>query len=227
MSRKIKIILADDHTLVRKGFISLLKKDPKISITGEAENGRELLDLLKFSDTDIILLDLDMPVMNGAEAMSVIQGRYPHLKVIILSSHCCQTSVAEYMKKGASAYLSKKIHPDTLLDAIYSVFENGRYFDFESSNAILNSLQNESISIKLTRKCLSARETEILKLLCDHKTSKEIASLLNVTERTIIFHRQNLYKKTNCKRLTELIMYAMDQGLIRINQNHQVKVSWL
>ncbi len=223
MIRKIRLILADAHTLVRKGFISLLKKDPKISITAEAENGRELLDLLKIHDTDIILLDLEMPVMNGDEAMSIIRVRYPHLKIIILSSHYNQMLVSEYMRKGASAFLSKKITPDTLLDAVYSVFEHGRYFDFESSTAILNSLQNESAPQGMERKCLSIRETETLKLLCDHKTAKEIAHFLNITERTVIFHRQNIYKKTNCKRVTELIMFAIDQGIICTSQRGQIR----
>lgn len=225
MSRKIRIALADDHILVRKGFISLLKEDSRISITGDADNGRQLLDLLKYNDTDIILLDLDMPVMNGDEAMSIILARYPHLKIIILSSHYNQTTVADYMRKGASAYLSKFIHPDTLLDAVYSVFENGRYFDFESANAILNRLQNESAPNGLTRKCLSARETEILKLLCEHKTTKEIAGFLKITERTVTFHRQNLYKKTNCKRVTQLITFVKDQGIINFNQVYQAKAS--
>lgn len=221
MPKKIKIIVADDHELVRQGFISLLKCDSRISVIGEAENGRLLLDLIKLNEPDIVLVDLEMPVMNGAEALTIIKKRFPHIGVIIVSMHYTSSLVSEYLARGAGAYLYKNVTFETLLDAIDSVKAKGQYFDQAASNAMLHGLKaQKGINSALDELCLTEREIDVLKLLCKEKTNKEVGAILSITPSTVDFHRRNIYSKTKCKNIAGLVKYAIRNGIIPPNTSN-------
>jgi len=217
MTKKVKIVIADDHELIRKGYISFLSEDPKISVIGEAENGNRLIELLKIKIPDIILLDLEMPVMNGEEALNIISKRFPEIKVIILSMHFGDALISYYMSKGARAFLSKNCNIETVFDAIHSVNTLGHYFSNSTSKALLNGMvkgqQSHSFTDKYT---LTDRETEIVKQLCLGKTNKEIGSCLSISARTVDFHRRNIYEKTKCKNSCDLAVYAVKNAIIQI-----------
>jgi DNA-binding NarL/FixJ family response regulator len=215
---KIKVIIADDHKLIRKGYASMIEKDRRISITGEAENGRELIEMLKADLCDIVLLDLEMPVMNGDEALSIILKRFPEVGVIVVSMHYSETLVANFLSRGAGAYLPKNTEPRSLLEAIVSVHSQGQYFSPEISKAMLMELKREKAFTGLFDKlALTRREIEILKLLCEGKTNKEIGERVYITPRTVDFHRRNIYSKTKLSTTAELVLYAATNGIINLN----------
>lgn len=218
MPKKIKLIIAEDHEMIRKCLAFFLKNDSRVHVVGEAENGRELLELLKKTEPDIVLLDLDMPVMNGEEAFKRICLRFPSVKVIIISMHYNNALISEFISKGAAAYLFKNAKPEILLEAIYTVYDKGRYYDHETSDAMLAGLKKEkSIPVAFDKLALTSREIEVLKLLCQDKTSKEIGKDLNIEARTVEFHRRNIYRKTKCKKTGGLVLYAVRSGIISAN----------
>jgi DNA-binding NarL/FixJ family response regulator len=219
MSEKIiKIVLAEDHRLVRKALKTFLEEQFSFKVVAEAGNGKELLETLKRVSTDIVLLDIEMPVMNGKQALSVICKQYPDIKVIMLSLHNEKTLMAEFLSMGARAFISKTASEEALCNAINNVYRLGYYFDQDLSLAMLRELQIEkTINPLMDEQSLSRRETEILKELCHGKTNKEIADCCNITMTTVNFHRTNIYKKTKSHNITDLIKYGIKNGMIPVN----------
>ena len=216
--KKIKIVIADDHKLVRQALKSLLEEQPKFKVIAEASHGAELLVLLETSRPDIVLLDIEMPVMNGLETMRVIRKRYPNLKVIMLSMHNEVTYMSEYITMGAKAYVPKGSDEETLSKAVYAVHKNNYYFDDETAAAVLKNLQNEKVVDSLIDNLvLSRREVQILKELCLGKTNREIADTLSVTTSTVSFHRANIYKKTQSRNIADLVKYSIRYGVVYVN----------
>lgn len=216
--KKIQIMMADDHRLVRKALKYFLEDHPKFNVIGEAANGKELLDQLKGNTPDLVLLDVEMPVMNGRETLEILLRRFPETKVIMLSMHNDLTYMAEFIAMGARAYIAKDSDEEVFIQAILSVHRNGHYFDETSSIAMLRGLQSEkSINPLMNELALSRRETEILKELCHGKTNKEIAEICNITLTTVNFHRTNIYKKTKSHNITDLIRYSIKNGMITMN----------
>lgn len=215
---KIRIIVTEDQELMRKSLIALLKEDPAIEVVAEASNGKELLELMKHTEADIILLDIEMPVMSGAEALDVINKRFGDMKVIMLSMYAGVNFISELMSKGARAYLPKNCDPDSFFEAIHTVYSEGYYFDKSVSEAMLRGLQKEkAINPVLDAMSLSDREIDILKEICEGKTNKQIAESLKISMHTVDFHRGNIYKKTKSKNLLSLLKYAIKSGIIDLN----------
>lgn len=212
--REIKVVLAEDHPVVRQGYAALLNEHPRIRIIAEAGNGKELLELVKKSDVDVVVTDLEMPIMNGDEAFLIIRQRFPHVKVIVLSMYYEKKLIVNFISKGARAYLGKGCDIDELEKAICAVHDTGHYFNEESSLAMCNELKGKFSYTAFTKLSLTEREVEILKLLCEDKSNKEIGIRLNIETRTVDFHRQNIYKKTNCKKPAGLALYAVKNGII-------------
>lgn len=213
--KEITIVLAEDQKLMREGIKSLLEDEVHLKVIGEAENGRELLDLLKQTQPDIILLDIDMPVMGGKEALEVISKRYPKIKVIMLSMHNDEYIISACMTMGARSYLAKGCDADILIETIEAVNRNGRHFNDSVSKAMLTNLKHEK-SIQHENVILTPREIEILKALCDGKTNQEIANELHISENTVHFHRTNVYHKTKSQNISDVIKYAIKNGIITI-----------
>lgn len=214
--RTIRIGIADDHHLLREGLISLLKSYPEINVVFEAENGKALLDALKQQQADVILLDLELPVMSGGEAFEIIKSKYPGLKVIVLSSHFNDIYILEYLKKGVCAFLNKNSRTSKIVEAITAVYEHGRYVDAAVSVILAkatNSLHGGVIEERPDLN-LSLREIEIIKLIVKGLQNNEIANKLFLSIRTVEWHRMNIWKKTGCKSIPELINYAIQNNLI-------------
>ncbi|MGZ3900991.1 MAG: response regulator [Bacteroidia bacterium] len=214
----IRVIIVEDKELMRRSFIALLKEDKSVRVIADVANGKELLDTLKQTIPDIVLLDIEMPVMNGKEALEIINKRFPDIKVIMLSMHSGPHFISELMSRGARAFIPKDCDPDSLFAAIHTVHKEGYYFDKTISEAMLRGLQREkSINPLLNELSLSEREIEILKELCQGKTNKEIADTLKITSSTVDYHRSNIYKKTQSKNITDLLKYAIRNGLVLLS----------
>jgi two-component system response regulator DegU len=213
MQSSIRLIVADDHHLFRKSLCSLLKSYPDLQIVADAADGRSLLDLLKTVKADIVLLDLQMPGVNGVQVLEVIQQRYPDIKVIVLSVMLDPVTINQVMRRGAKAAIAKDCEVEALLQAIREVKTTGYFLDETVSRAMLENMLKQAHRIRKLQ--LSERELQVLELLCAGKINKEIAIVLNITARTVDFHRGNLYAKSATTNLAQLVMYAVKNKLVQ------------
>jgi DNA-binding NarL/FixJ family response regulator len=217
MAKPINLAIVDDHSLFRDGLIALLKEFDNINIVFDVSNGKELLAELKLKKPDVILLDIEMPTMNGKEALYIINLKYSKIKVIMMSSHFNDDYIFEFIKNGACAFLPKNCDIEIILKAINSVFELGYYYDDKVSNAIASLLQNPPISENLIPDIFfTSREIEILKLINSKKSNYEIADTLYVSVRTIEGHRYRISKKTKTNSPIELMDYINKSNLFKI-----------
>jgi DNA-binding NarL/FixJ family response regulator len=217
MNKKIRLMLAQDNELFRKSLIALLRTKPEFEITGEARNGKELLEHLKQKETDIVLIDVEMPVMDGKMTLEVLQLRFPSIKVIVLSNQVSYSLTTEFMSRGASCYLTMNCGVDPLLKAIQTVNRDGYYFDDSISKAMLGALiKGKQASNGLTDVAFNEREIEIMKAVCDGKTNKEIAGSLHLSTSTIDFYKGKIYEKTNCNNAAGLLKYALKKGIVAL-----------
>jgi DNA-binding NarL/FixJ family response regulator len=215
--QKIRIILAEDQELFRKSLIALLATRPEFEIVAEAANGKELIEHMKNKEADIVLLDIEMPVMDGRTALEVIKKRFPKTRVIILSVHSGMHLMSDFMSRGAASFLSKNCSAEILFKAIAVVNSEGYFFDLTTSKALLDSVLKDKSEPPLFQEVsFNKRETEILVGICDGKTNREMASYLNLSASTIDFHRSKIYTKTNCSNVTELLKYALRNGIIAL-----------
>ena len=215
MKRPIHIGMAEDHLLFRQGVIALLKEYEEINILFDVGNGKELLDILKTSKPDIVLLDIEMPVMNGKEALAKIQEKYPNVKVIMISMHYDDAYITEYIINGAVGFLPKNCDIEKIVDAIYAVYEQGYYFDSKISKSLVVKLMKANkVNPTITEFILSEREIEVLKLTCLEKTNQEMSEELFISKRTVEGHRKSILKKTNAKNVVGLVMYAIKHKII-------------
>lgn len=211
----IRIALTDDQQLFRKGLAMLLRDMAGASVVLGCANGQELLEALKETAVDVVLLDLDMPVMDGKETMRRVRTDFPQMKVIILSSHEEDKTVIQLMELGANGYMLKTAAPDEIDLAIRSVAESGYYFSDQISKVKLHGLVKAK-QVKPVFNAidpLSERELEVLRGICEELTTAEIAAKLFVSPRTVDFHRNNLLLKTGARNAAGLVVYAMTQGL--------------
>ncbi len=217
MKKPIHIAIVDDHVIVRQGLISLLAEYEEVNILFDANNGKELMDNLKSSKPDIVLLDIAMPIMNGKEALEKMQLKYPKIKVIVMSQYFHDEHIIEFIKAGASAFLPKNCDIDKLLDAINYVFEHGYYYDNKISAVMASLLKKTPIDNKVVADTeFTKQEIKIMKLVCVKKTNAEIADELHVSIRTIESHRYNISKKTNTTKTIDLIEYATKNGILNL-----------
>jgi DNA-binding NarL/FixJ family response regulator len=222
---KINIAVVDDHDLFRSGIIALLKDYEDMAVVMQASNGKEFLKQLNHTVEhtkqkqilpDVVLLDIQMPQMNGIDTTVELQLAYPNMKIIILTMHNEEEFIFDLMNKGASGFLAKDKSVDMVVDAIYSVMEKGIYFNQQIIAAIVKGAQNKIKIPKLKEEInLSDRELEIIQLVCEQKTNKEIASLLDLSYRTIESHRKAISLKTSTKNTAGLVLYAIKNNLIK------------
>jgi DNA-binding NarL/FixJ family response regulator len=215
MKKPINIALAEDHLLLRQGLITLFKEYEEIKVLFDVSNGKELLDELKKSKPDVILLDIEMPIMNGKEALLKIKEKYPALKVIMISSYYDDAYITEYLLLGAVGFLPKHFDIEKVIDAIFAVYEQGYYFDNKiSTSLVVKLMKSKAVNPTLPNQILSNREIEILKLTCLEKTSKEISEELFISQRTVEGHRKQIMIKTKAKNVVGLVMYAIKNKII-------------
>lgn len=216
MGLKIKILLADDHSIIREGLRPLLEKETGMMVVGEAENGRKAIELTRELSPDVVIMDISMPDMNGIEAARQIISTFSGVKVIGLSVHTDNQYVAEMIKSGASGYLPKSCAFKELANAIRTVVDGGTYLSPKVVESVVKYLQGVPGDSGSSTPILTAREREVLQLLAEGKTTKEISSNLNVSERTIDAHRQNIMTKLDLHSIAELTKYAIRAGLTSI-----------
>ncbi|MBX9852237.1 MAG: response regulator transcription factor [Cytophagaceae bacterium] len=207
----IKIILADDHPLIREGFKALLKKNKEFEVIGEAENGKELIRIISELTPDILLLDITMPQLNGLEAIAQLKKVNPDIKFIVLTMHEEREYVLNSIKSGASGYLLKNIEREELEKAIKRVYEGGKYFSPSVSNILAETIM-KSDKEEITE--ISPREKEVLRYVAEGNSTKQIASILNISDRTVESHRINLLKKLRVHNTAELIRKATELKLL-------------
>lgn len=218
MIGKIKVAIADDQQLFRKGIISLLKEFEEIDIVFEAGDGKDLLNQLANGNTvpDVILLDIEMPLMNGIEALKKIKSKGYASKVIILTMHDEEEMVVHLIEMGANGFLPKNEDIENVVSAIKSVIESDYYFNDKFSKGMLRSLiSNEKITPKFNYNQLSDIETEIARLICEELTNKEIAAKLDLSPRSVDGHRERILKKIGAKNTAGIVMYAYKCKLIK------------
>lgn len=213
---KIRTIIVDDETFCRTSLSDILSTD-KIDIVGLAENGKVLLELLETVETDIIILDLKMPVMTGEEALVVLKEKYPFIKVIILSQDYTDYLAAYSIIHGVAAYLRKESASDHLISAIETVYNEGYYFNDIVTEEILQMFKGtKKIYYYINSKRFSQREIEVLREICNDLTTGQIADKLNISESTVRYHRANLLEKTDSESSLALLKYAVRQKIIRL-----------
>ena len=210
------IVLADDHVLLRDGIKRIIEESPDLRIVAEASDGLELLRVLKKHDADMVLLDISMPGLRGIEAAREIKISHPDIKVLILTMHKKKEYVRHAFSAGADGYLLKEATGDELFDAIGAIRNGENYV----SNAFSKELTSELIQLyrsggKLKAEVLTHREKEVLKLIAEGKSSKEIADLLFISIYTVNNHRAKIIKKLGLKKTADLVRYAIREGYVQ------------
>lgn len=210
---KIKIIIADDHTMFLQGIVSLLENEENINILGVAPNGKEVFKIIDSALPDILLLDISMPEMDGIEVTKIIKQQFPSVKILIISTHSNIQMIAKLIRMGVEGYLLKNAEKEELLHAIYTINKGGNYFckEVEGKNDDNNS-KIKSETSQITE--LSSREKEILILIAQEFTGNEIAEKTFITLNTVNTHRRNLISKLNVKNTAGLVKYAIEYGLL-------------
>ena len=214
--RKIRILLADDHTVVRRGLRLLLEGQPEFSVVAEAADGNQAVEAAENAKPDVVVLDIAMPNLNGIEAAQRILSAAPHSAVVILSMHADEGYVLRALKAGAKGYLLKDSAEGDLIEAIKSVTRGKTFFSPEITKMLAEDYVREirARGIEDSYELLTSREREILQLLAEGKSNKDIATLLNLSLYTVETHRRNLQDKLNLHSFAELILYAVRKGVI-------------
>jgi DNA-binding NarL/FixJ family response regulator len=210
--KPIRVLLVDDHELMRAGLRALLKELAEIEVVGEACNGREGLGLLETLQPEVVLMDVMMPEMNGLDATSRIVRKFPDVRVIVLSVNIDEQHVLQAVHAGASGYLPKNIGPAELEQAIRAVHQGHKHFSASVAKHLVTGLREGSRSSSLER--LSPRQREILQLVAEGNTSKEIAGKLNISVKTAEMHRGELMKILDIHDVAGLVRFAIRVGLV-------------
>jgi len=222
MDKKIKIVLVDDHELVRNGIKAMLENDDDLVVTGEAGNGLEALEVAKEMKPDLMILDIRMPVMTGLEAASKLKTYSPKTKAVILSMHDSEDYVLQALDAGAYGYLLKDTNKNEFIKALKQIYGGSKYFSGDVSNVLANRLlggkplnkaiQNSATTVDAYN--LSRREKEILRMVVDGKQNKQIAELLDKSVRTVETHRFNIMKKLEVNNAIDMVNKAMKENLV-------------
>ncbi|MGB7761772.1 MAG: response regulator transcription factor [Bryobacteraceae bacterium] len=209
--KRIRILLADDHAVVRRGFQMILAEQPDMEIVGEAGNGREALELAAKLKPDVVVMDVAMPELNGIEATRRMAEHAPHARVLALSMHKDSVYVREILRAGARGYLLKDSVAADLVSAVRAIAAGEGYLSPAVSDAVLDDYRRHVTNpIDL----LTSREREVLQMLAEGKTNKEIAAVLNLSVYTVDAHRGRIMEKLNVHSINELVRFAVRNGLI-------------
>lgn len=210
VSAPIKLLLVDDHPLVRDGIRARFEADELIEVIGEAQNGQQALDFVSQQMPDVVLMDVSMPVMNGLEATQHLRHLYPTMPVLILSMHDSREYIQQLVQTGASGYVLKDVSSDELVRAIQTVYQGGSYF----SAGVSQMLFQGQVQASEQKQALTPREETVLRHLAEGSSNKEIARALDISVRTVETHRQNIKQKLDIHTAAGLARYAIEQGLV-------------
>lgn len=215
-SKKIRILLADDHPMVREGIRSCLDARENFRVVGEASDGQEALEKAKKLQPDVVLMDISMPRLTGLEATKLLHKEVPKAKVLILTMHENEAYVLEIVRSGAKGYILKDTSPAEVVRAVEAVNKGEAYFSSRISQFVLNEFVNKARSLtKPSRSEISPREREVLALIAEGLSNKEIAAKLFVSVRTVETHREHLMRKLDIHSAAGLTQYALSRGIIK------------
>jgi len=214
--KPIRVAIADDHALFRAGVKTALSAKKDVELIAEADNGMQLLNLLKHIDPDVVLLDIQMPIMDGIQTLPEIRKVRPEAKVIILSMHNDHSMISKLMEIGANSYLTKNSDSETIYEAIKTCYENEFFFNELTNKALLTGLRTKRTDPfgGAQEAELSEKELRVLRLMCEEKTTKEIADIVEISPRTVEAIRDKLKTKTGAKSMAGLVMYAVKNGIM-------------
>lgn len=209
-NKEIRIMIVDDHKMIRDGIKLMLKGNPEIKVVAEGENG---LDAVKYIDNnptsvDVILMDISMPKLNGIAATKDIKGNHKNINVLAITMHLEESYIADMMKAGASGYILKESGKEELIEAIIKVADNKLYFSSDVSSIIIGNMMDES-GKNHTKSLISDREKEVIKYVAQGISNAEIGAAMCLSSRTIESHRRNILQKLDLKNTAELITYAI------------------
>jgi two-component system, NarL family, response regulator NreC len=215
--KNIRILLADDHTVVRKGLRLLLESQPAFAVAAEAANGREAVALAEEHRPGVVVMDVAMPILNGIEAARQILAKLPQTAVVFLSMHSDESYVLRALKAGARAYLLKDSAEQDLINAVKAVSEGKAFFSPAISKMLVEDYVRSLAerNVEDSYELLTTREREVLQLLAEGRNNKEVAGILNLSLYTVETHRGNILQKLNLHSGAELILYAIRKGVIR------------
>jgi len=218
MQEPIKVIIADDHVLYRAGVKTALSSKKDIKIIAEADNGMHLLNLIKTIQADVILLDIQMPIMDGITALPEVKKICPQTKIIMLTMLDDNSMITKLMELGANSYLTKNSDSEVIYEAIKTCYEQEYYFNSLTNKALLSNLKQRNVvaphHMATQDVMLNDKETTILRLMCEEKSTKEIADMVDLSPRTVEAIRDKLKVKTGSKTTAGLIMYAVKHKII-------------
>lgn len=206
-----RLMITDDHELVRSGLVQFMATSPDVQVVAEASCGADLLEKLRSVQVDVLLLDLVMPGICGAELVARVRGGNPNLRILVLSMHNDTQTVLRAMKAGASGYITKNCSPQTLLDAVRKIAATGKYLDPEMAERLAFASSSADVDdVELT---LSEREMQIFRLIVEGKCIKAIANELSISDKTVSTHKAHILAKLGLKSVADLVRYAMQGKL--------------
>ncbi len=230
MKRKTRILIIDDHQLFREGIKKILEFEDSFEIVGEGEDGNEAVRLVELYNPDVVIMDINMPNVNGVEATRRLIQTYPDLKVIILSIHDDENYVSHALKTGASGYLLKEMDVDALIEAVKVVADGGSYIhpkvthnlvkEFrrlaENASKYQSEQEDSDYEVQRPYHILTRRECEVLQLLAEGKSNKKIGEALFISEKTVKNHVSNILQKMNCEDRTQAVVEAIKRGWVKV-----------
>jgi two-component system, NarL family, invasion response regulator UvrY len=211
----IKVALADDHKLLRNALATLINSYGDCQVVMEANNGKDLCDMIKIGQPDVVILDFNMPEMNGYECAEWLKNAYPDIHVLMLTMYDTELMLIKMLQSGVKGFMKKDIHPNELHRAIHSVISDGFYYSTYTSSKLAGFFR-ESTTIPFWEKLMSESELNFMKLVCSEMTYKEIAQIMNMNPRTVDALRDSLFEKLEVKSRVGLAMYAIKHGLVSI-----------
>jgi DNA-binding NarL/FixJ family response regulator len=222
MKKKISILVADDHTIVRRGLVSLLGLNPEFEIIGEATNGQMAIQLSLEKEPDVVIMDISMPILNGLEATEQLKKLAPQVKVLVLSAYDNEEYILQVVNSGAHGYLLKNSSPEQLTEAIVAIYNGQAFFSPYVSKVIADCFVKQSskpgepsdVQDPVNNSRLTSREREILQLIAEGKNHTEIADLLHISVRTVDTHKHNLMQKLDLHDTANLVTYAIKNGIL-------------
>jgi len=213
----IKILIADDHQLFREGLINLLSDTPEIEVIAHAENGKVAVEEAIIHKPDIVIMDIGMPVLSGIEATAIIKSKMPDIKVIALSMHSDKHYIKGMLEAGATGYLFKNCTHPQLIEAIETVYAGKKYLSDEITEVLIDDYLDKGDKTDDNIEDLTQREMDVLVLIAEGKTTRDISEQLFVSVKTVGTHKQNILKKLNLKTTVDIVKYALKKGIISLD----------